>query len=111
MVAQENIGGVARIILWEGARENEKAQQERWVFVALTTFDLAICSLFTLYGAQAPEREWWQRECISVFEGLAKRHPNMQQELLWFRLPWPYSKHSRLEIALDGLFNSESGGS
>jgi len=30
LVAREDITGVARVILWQGARENEEAQAERW---------------------------------------------------------------------------------
>lgn len=53
LVAQRDIAGVAHVILWQGARENEEAQRERWAFIALNTFDLAISSLRTLYGASA----------------------------------------------------------
>ncbi len=55
LAARQDIAGVAGVILWQGASESKEARQERWVFVALTTFDLAISSLFTLYGAHALE--------------------------------------------------------
>jgi len=97
LVARQDLAGVAGIILWQGARENEEAQQERWVFVALNTFDLAISSLFTLYGSRAPDSYWWPDKCISQFEDLAENYLSMKQNLLWFRLAWPHSKCSEAE--------------
>jgi hypothetical protein len=65
LVAQKDLAGIAGIILWRGARESEEAQQERWIEVALNTFDIAISSLLTLYEENAPESHWWRLSCIS----------------------------------------------
>jgi hypothetical protein len=109
LIAQKNIAGVAQVILWTGAREDEGARQERWVFVALNTFDIAISSLFTLYGAGAPDCQWWPYEYITIFEDLADNYPTMKKNLLWFRLPWQHSKYSEAERLLDDGLNDESG--
>jgi hypothetical protein len=108
LIAQQDIAGVAHVFLWQGARENKEAHHERWAFVALNTFDLAISSLRTLYGASAPERGWWPGQSIAQFEGLAKDYPAIKQDFLWFRLNWPPSQHSALEKSLAGFFDGES---
>ena len=105
LVAQQDIAGVAHVILWQGARENEEAQRERWAFIALNTFDLTISSLRTLYGASAPGRDWWRSQSISQFEALADEYPRSKQGLLWFRLNWPHSQYSELERGLADFFN------
>jgi hypothetical protein len=107
-VARKDLLGIANMILWHAAPESEKARQDRWVFVALNTFDLTVSSLFALYGPEAPERGWWgQFERLATFEALAEQYPNMKAELLWFRLPWMHSKESEMKRDLDSLFNSE----
>ena len=105
LVARKDLAGIAGIILWQGAREDEEAQQERWVFVALNTFDLAISSLFTLYGEGAPDSHWWPIKCVSQFEDLAENYPSMKQNLLWFRLPWQHSKESEVERMIGDILN------
>lgn len=105
LVERQDLAGVASLLLWQGAPEDQHTEHERWVLLALTTFDVAISSLFTLYGESAPEREWWDSQCIRTFEALAERHPSMKDELLWFRLSWKHSKLSRLERSLDELLN------
>jgi hypothetical protein len=107
LVAQQDIAGVASVILWQGARENKEAHHQRWAFVALNTFDLAMSSLRTLYGAAAPERSWWSSQSISEFEGLAEDNPGIKQDLLWFRLNWPHSQYSQLDRSLADFFNNE----
>jgi hypothetical protein len=107
LVEQEDIAGIAHVLLWQGARENEEAHQERWAFIALNTFDLTISSLRTLYGASAPERDWWKSQSILLFKDLADRYPTIKQDLLWFRMSWPHSEHSKLERSLDDLFSKE----
>jgi len=109
LVARKDIAGVARVILWMGAREDEEARQERWIFVALNTFDLALSSLFTLYGERAPDSHWWPHECISQFEALAETYPSMKRNLLWFRLPWTHSKYSEVERLLGDILNENGG--
>jgi hypothetical protein len=106
LVAREDIAGVAGAILWHGARENEEAQRERWVFVALNTFDLAISSLFTLYGEHAPERDWWSLQCKREFENLAENYPSMKQNLVWYRFPWQHSKQSKVESLIANSISS-----
>jgi hypothetical protein len=107
LVSRKDSAGVAYMLLWQAAREDQYAEQERWVFIALNTFDVAISSLSTLYGKSAPEREWWDSTCIGTFETLAEQHPEMKGKLLWFRLPWEHSKSSQLDRGLDDLFNPE----
>ena len=109
LVDREDIAGVASVILWQGARENEEAQRERWVFVALNTFDLAISSLFTLYGEHAPERDWWSLPCKREFEILAENHPSMKQNLVWYRFPWQHSKQSKVESLIAKSLSANSG--
>jgi hypothetical protein len=84
LVTRQDIAGVASVILWTGAREDEKAREERWVFMALNTFDLAISCLFTLYAARAHESHWWPYEGIAKYEDLADNYPRMKKDLLWF---------------------------
>jgi hypothetical protein len=108
LIQQKDTAGVAGVILWQGAPKNQEARQERWVFLALNTFDLAVSSLFTLYGSRAPECEWWQRGCISEFEDLAERYPSMKPELLWFRLAWPHSKQSQVERKIEEILNAQT---
>ena len=109
LVAREDLAGIAGIILWQGGPENEEAQQEQWVFVALNTFDLAISSLFTLYGERGPVSHWWRKLCISQFQDLAENYPSMKQNLLWFRLPWQHSKESAVEKMIHDTLNGLSG--
>jgi hypothetical protein len=59
LVSSKDIAGIASEILWGAAHESEEAREELWAFIALNTFDLAISSLFDLYGAAATEAEWW----------------------------------------------------
>jgi hypothetical protein len=108
LIQQKDSAGIAGVILWQGAPENEGARQERWAFLALNTFDVAVSSLFTPYGSRAPECEWWQRAPISEFEDLAERYPSMKPELLWFRLPWPYSKQSQVERKIDEILSTQT---
>jgi hypothetical protein len=107
LTANQDLAGVASIILCEGRREDQNEEHERWVFLALNTFDVAISSLFTLYGERAPEREWWDSSCIRTFEALAEHQPAMRGKVLWFRPPREH--RSRLERSLSDLFNSENG--
>jgi hypothetical protein len=79
------------------------------VFVALTTFDLAISSLLRLYGAQASKCMWWRQEYISLFVALAETYQSMKQDWLWFRLECSYAKQRPFYGELDRLINSESG--
>jgi hypothetical protein len=110
LVARQDLAGIASVILWTGGREDDAARQDRWVFVALNTFDMAISSLFTLYGERAPESGWWRPNCISLFETLAENYPNMKHDLLWFRPDWPHSKLSKMEQDLRDLFNADTDG-
>jgi hypothetical protein len=110
LVAQQDIAGIANEILWGAALEGQEAHQERWAFIALNTFDLAISSLFTLYRERAPECEWWPCQGIPLLESVAETYPMIKQDLLWFRLVWPHSKRSELEISFDDIFNSDSDG-
>jgi hypothetical protein len=103
LTERKDLAGVASILLWKDEQERQDAGHERWVFLALNTFDVAISSLFTLYGAGAPEREWWDRSCIQTFKALAEHRPAMKGELLWFRLPWQNSKLSQLEQSIKRL--------
>lgn len=73
LIAQKDIAGVAGIISWQSSREDDEARCQRWAFIALNTFDVAISSLFTLYGTAAPECGWWNPESISLFEDLAEQ--------------------------------------
>lgn len=109
LVARKDIAGVANLILRTGGREDDGARKERWVFVALNTFDFAISSLFTVYGARAPECQWWPCQCISQFEDLAEDSPGMKRDLLWFCLPWQHSKYSEAERLLDDSPGAEGG--
>ena len=109
LVTRKDLGGIARVILWQGGPESEEAQQERWVFVALNTFDLAISSLFTLYGASAPDRHWWQDASVSRFEELAENYPSIKENLLWCRLPWQHSKEGILAKMISSTLNAQDG--
>lgn len=53
-----------------------KLRQSDGVFVALNTFDVALSSLFTLYGEHASERDWWPLQCKRDFEKLADDYPS-----------------------------------
>lgn len=106
---KRDIAGVARFLLWQAASESEEAHQERWMFIALNTFDLAVSCLRTLYGEQAPEQDWWDQVCISIFESLAESNPRIKNGLLWFRLEWPHSKRSKLQKEIDHSLNRDNG--
>ena len=82
LFGQLDIAGVAHVLLWQAASESEEARQERWMFIALSTFDLAVSCLRALYGEQAPEQEWWDQVCISTFESLAESNPRIKNGLL-----------------------------
>jgi hypothetical protein len=106
LVAQQELAGVTHLILSEAAPEDNEARQEHWLFVGLTTFDLAISSLLDLYGAQSLECDWWPSLCISVFEGLAEANPAVKQQLLWYRLQRPNKKQSPIGEEIDHLLDS-----
>jgi hypothetical protein len=108
LVTRKDLAGMAGIILSQGGRESEEAQQERWVFVALNTFDVAMSSLLTLYGADSPEKHWWSLQCLSQFELLAEHYPHIKQNLLWFRLPWQHSKVSQMEKLAVEILSKET---
>jgi hypothetical protein len=109
LVAQKDIAGVAGVIFWQASREDGEARRQRWAFIALNTFDLAISCLFTLYGSAAPEYGWWNLSCISLFETLAEQY-SMKQDLLWFRLPWKHSKESRMQKSIREFYAAEGMG-